>query len=127
MGSVGGRVYRFGDFLLDVEERVLSRDGQSLPLAPKTFDLLVILVEHGGHLVTKETLLRDVWSGAFVEENTLNRSISVLRKTLGEGKYIETVPKHGYRFVAPIIGTGETDYGQIVESHTSTLIISEEE
>ena len=98
--------YAFGPFLLDVSERQLLRDGHVTPLTPKTFDLLRVLVEHSGHLLSKEELLQEVWPGSFVEESNLNRHVSILRKTLGDGtegrKYIETVPTRGYRFVAPV-------------------------
>ena len=71
---------------------------------PKVFDVLRVLVQHSGHLVAKDELLAEVWNGSFVEEGALSRSVSILRKTLGENgseeKYIETVPKRGYRFIA---------------------------
>ncbi len=97
--------FEFGPFRLDTVEHVLSRDGRRLPLTPKVYDVLRLLVEHAGHLVEKEQLLQEVWPDTFVEEGALNRSISVLRKTLGEtaaDRYIETVPKRGYRFVAAV-------------------------
>jgi Tol biopolymer transport system component/DNA-binding winged helix-turn-helix (wHTH) protein len=95
----------FERFSLNLAEHRLLRDGQPVPLTPKVFDLLRVLVENAGHLVEKNTLLKEVWGDAFVEEANLNRGISVLRKALGEGPtetYIETVPKRGYRFVAPV-------------------------
>jgi len=98
-------VYEFGPFRLDVTERVLSRDSRPVPLAPKTFDLLLVLVDHHGHLIDKERLLQLVWPDTTVEESNLSYNVSVLRKTLGEsasGPFIETVPKRGYRFVAPV-------------------------
>jgi Tol biopolymer transport system component/DNA-binding winged helix-turn-helix (wHTH) protein len=99
--------YEFGPFRLDLSEHMLLRDGRPVPLTPKIFDVLRVLVQNGGHLVEKESLLKEVWPDSIVEEGTLNRSVSVLRKALGESasgqKYIETVPKRGYRFVAPII------------------------
>jgi Tol biopolymer transport system component/DNA-binding winged helix-turn-helix (wHTH) protein len=98
--------YHFGPFHLDLSEHVLLRDGQRVPLTPKVFDVLRLLVQNSGHLVTKEMLLTEVWPGSFVEEANINRSIFVLRKALGETSlgqsYIETVPKLGYRFVAPV-------------------------
>src|SRR5687767_6068705 len=96
-------VYEFERFTLEVAEQRLLRDGQVVPLTPKMFELLRVLVEHAGHLVEKEHLIREVWGDAFVEEGNLNRGISVLRKVFGEtsaARYIETVPKRGYRFVA---------------------------
>ena len=96
---------RFGKFSLNLAEHQLLRDGQPVPLTPKMFDLLRVLVENAGHLVEKDRLLKEVWADAFVEESNLNRGISVLRKALGETegeRYIETVPKRGYRFVAAV-------------------------
>lgn len=98
--------YVFGPFLLDPSERRLLRDGRKIALTPKAFDLLCILVEHSARLVTKEQLLHTLWPSTFVEESNLNRCVSVLRKALGDDRngqrYIETVPKRGYRFVAPV-------------------------
>lgn len=98
--------YEFGPFRLELSEHQLLRDGRPVPLTPKAFELLRVLVQHAGHLVEKDTLLKEVWPANFVEEGALNRTISVIRKQLGERtgrKYIETVPKCGYRFVAPVI------------------------
>ncbi len=104
--------YRFGDFELDVGERILLRSGSRVPLTPRMFDLLTTLVQKGGHLVTKDELLDAVWADAAVEEGNLNRTISSLRKTLGEAKgenrYIETTPKAGYRFVAEVVYENES-------------------
>jgi TolB-like protein/Flp pilus assembly protein TadD len=99
-------VYQFGPFQLDVPERRLLRDGVQVPLRLKAFDTLRVLVENAGRLVTKETLLKQVWSDAMVEENNINANVSILRKALGEDangqSYIETVPRVGYRFVAKV-------------------------
>jgi DNA-binding winged helix-turn-helix (wHTH) protein/TolB-like protein/Tfp pilus assembly protein PilF len=99
-------VYAFGPFLLDTRERRLLRDGETVPLTLKAFDLLQVLVENRGHLLQKEELLRRVWPDAVVEENNLTVTISALRKALDEGpadrQYIETVPRRGYRFVADV-------------------------
>jgi Tol biopolymer transport system component/DNA-binding winged helix-turn-helix (wHTH) protein len=103
--SGSAAIYEFGRFCLDLDEHRLTRDRQPVPLTPKVFDLLRVLVENAGHLIDKDRLLKEVWSDAFVEEANLNRAISVLRKALGETageRFIETVPKKGYRFVAPV-------------------------
>ena len=96
--------YKFGPYRLDTAEHSLLREGQLVPLTPKVFDLLRVLVQSNGRLVEKDELLKEIWPDSFVEEGNLNRNISILRKVLGEdssGKpYIETVPKRGYRFVA---------------------------
>ncbi|HEX8174239.1 MAG TPA: tetratricopeptide repeat protein [Pyrinomonadaceae bacterium] len=97
------RVYRFGPFRLDTAARKLFRDGGVVPLTAKLFDILLLLVERSGQLVTKEDLMRNIWPGLFVEANNLTVSMSALRRALGESRagreYIETVPKQGYRFV----------------------------
>ncbi len=99
-------LYEFGRFRLDPTERLLLRDGWPVHLTPKCFDILVALVQNGGHLMGKDELLHDVWPDQFVEEGNLTFNISILRKVLGEGApeqhYIETVPKRGYRFVADL-------------------------
>lgn len=94
--------YEFGTFRLDPAERQLLRDGVNVRLTPKVFEMLVVLVERNGHLVEKKELLNLVWADAFVEEANLARCVHTLRRALGEEhsghKYIETVPKRGYRF-----------------------------
>src|SRR4030095_497749 len=98
--------YLFGPFRLDPEECRLQRDGLLVPLTPKAFAMLLVLVSHSGSLVEKEFLMRELWPDAFVEEGNLTFTIALIRKALGEsartGRYIETVPKRGYRFTAPV-------------------------
>ncbi len=100
------RVYEFGPFRLDSAERQLSRDGAPVPVPPKVFHTLEALVERNGRLVEKDELLREVWPDSFVEEANLSMNVSAVRRALGEGagehRYIETVPKRGYRFVASV-------------------------
>jgi TolB-like protein/Flp pilus assembly protein TadD len=95
-------VYRFGDFALEAAERRLLRDGRAIKLTPKAFHTLLLLVKHAGHVVAKDAILAEVWPDTFVEEGTLTQNISVLRKALGGGSFIETVSKGGYRFTAPV-------------------------
>ena len=99
--------YLFGGFRLDPLERVLFHEDQPVPVTPKAFETLVVLVERHGHLVTKDELFRSVWPDAFVEENNLAQNISTLRRVLGElsggAQFIETVPKRGYRFTASVV------------------------
>ena len=103
--------YEFGEFRLDAAERRLLRQGKAVPLPPKAFDLLLALVTHHGHRMGKEELLKSVWPGRFVEEANLPTNVSLIRKALGENgdgqRFIETVPKHGYRFVAEVRKAGE--------------------
>ncbi len=120
--------YQFGAFHLNAIERLLLRDGQSVPLPPKVFDTLLALIENCGHLIEKDELMTRLWPDTFVEEATLARNISDLRKALGETseqKYIETVPKRGYRFVADVKElTGAT---LIVHRRTRSSVVVEEE
>ena len=99
-------VYEFGHFRLEVRERRLVREGRPIPLAGKAFDTLCVLVERHGTLVSKRDLMDSVWPETTVEENSLDRNISTVRKALGEKatgrQYIETVPRAGYRFVAQL-------------------------
>ena len=117
------RAWEFGPFCLDEAERVLLRDGAVVPLTPKVFDTLVALVERSGHLVEKEELIERLWPDSFVEEGTLTRNISDLRKALGGEKYIETVPKRGYRFVAHVRELDYTNTALIVEKTTEAHLV----
>src|SRR5258706_13727666 len=126
------QVYKFGPYRLDCGERRLLRDGASVSVTPKVFDTLLVLVENGGHLVDKDELMKRLWPDTFVEEVTLARNISDLRKALGDGangqKYIDTVPKRGYRFVASVSEVCDEDTELVVEMATrSHLVIEEEE
>ena len=108
--AMGRERYSFGDVTLDVSEHRIQRGGHDVPLSPKAWDVLVHLVRHAGHLVSKQELLDAVWPSAFVEEGIVAVHVSGLRKALGEQrgsiKYIETVAKSGYRFVAPLLRDG---------------------
>src|SRR5215472_4595011 len=101
-----GSYYAFGEFRFDPKGRVLFRSGEMVPLFPKAIEVLACLVENRGQVTTKEDLLAKAWPDTFVEESTLTRSISVLRKALGDTPdghaFILTVPKRGYRFVAEV-------------------------
>lgn len=100
------RGLEFGEFLLDLEERVLLRNGERLPINPKTFQLLVVLAENHGRVVEKERLMETLWADSFVEDANLAFTVSLLRKALGDDahspRYVETVPRRGYRFVADV-------------------------
>lgn len=97
-------IYEFDEFRLDVSERLLLRQNEPVPLPEKAFETLRVLIANAGSLVEKEEILNTVWAGAFVEENNLDKNISILRRALGkEGKkFIETVRGHGYRFIAKV-------------------------
>jgi DNA-binding winged helix-turn-helix (wHTH) protein len=104
--SAPSRVYYFGSFCINQTEQQLMRNGEPIKLAPKAFDVLLVLIQNKGCLVTKERLLEEVWPDTFVEEANLSVNIASLRKALDDGSpqqhCIETVPKRGYRFVAPV-------------------------
>jgi TolB-like protein/DNA-binding winged helix-turn-helix (wHTH) protein/Flp pilus assembly protein TadD len=99
-------IYRFLDFELNEGEFRLTRSGHRIALEPKALRALTLLVERAGHLVDKQELLECVWPNSFVEENTLTRTIAILRRELGDSsrdsRIIETVPTRGYRFIAPV-------------------------
>jgi TolB-like protein/Tfp pilus assembly protein PilF len=101
-------LYEFGPFRVDPSQRVLARNGELIPLAPKVFDTLLALLQGRGDVLGKEDLLKRVWPESFVEEGSLAQNISILRKVLGEGAdgrpYIQTIPKRGYRFVCSVKG-----------------------
>jgi TolB-like protein/DNA-binding winged helix-turn-helix (wHTH) protein len=105
-------VFEFGLFRLNPAERLLLREQVPVRLPPKAFDALLLLVENPGHLLEKEELLTKIWPGTFVEESNLAQHISILRKALQDGengfRYIETVPKRGYRFIAEVRELGGT-------------------
>jgi TolB-like protein len=102
------RFYEFGCFRLDPAGRVLFRGDQVIPLPPKAADTLLLLVQNAGNVVEKQDLLKNVWQDAFVEEGSLTRTISILRKSLEGGthgkEFISTIPKRGYRFAARVEG-----------------------
>jgi Tol biopolymer transport system component/DNA-binding winged helix-turn-helix (wHTH) protein len=99
-------LYTFGDFCLNVEDHTLTRDGQTVPITPKMFDLLLVLIQHPRKVLRKDFLLQSVWPDSFVEEGNITFNIRQLRKALGddaqEPRYIETIPRRGYRFLMPV-------------------------
>ncbi|MGH9855577.1 MAG: winged helix-turn-helix domain-containing protein, partial [Blastocatellia bacterium] len=103
---MSGSHYEFGQFRLFPAERLLLRGTEAVALAPRAFDTLLLLVKHRGRILEKEVLMKKMWPGAFVEENNLNQIICTLRKALGAdacgARYIETVSRRGYRFVASV-------------------------
>ncbi|MEP6704483.1 MAG: winged helix-turn-helix domain-containing protein, partial [Acidobacteriota bacterium] len=96
--------FQFGDFELDGDERILTKNGTPVPLPPKVLKLLFVLVKSRGRIVVKDDLMQQVWPDTFVEDGNLAYSIRLLRRALGDNssasKYIQTVPRRGYRFVA---------------------------
>ena len=105
-GSNGHSGYAFGPFVVDSIKRQLWRERRLVPITSKTFDVLVVLLEHRDHVVSKDELLNRVWPDTAVNENNLARQISSLRRTLGQRPdqhdFVVTIPGHGYRFVATV-------------------------
>src|SRR5271154_6398291 len=99
-------VYEFEDYRVDAGNLLLSRGGQPVPLTPKVFDTLLLLVKRRGEVLEKEAFLRAIWPDTIVEENNLNQNISTLRRVFGEcrgeNRYIATVPGRGYRFIPEV-------------------------
>src|SRR5215475_5155525 len=132
MSQPSQHVYEFGPFRLDATEGLLWRDGEVVPLQPKTFDVLLALVERHGRLLEKDELMRAVWPDTVVEEVNLANNISILRKALGGGgniqRNIETAPKRGYRFVANVKKV-EDERAELTirEQAGSQSIVAEEE
>lgn len=123
------QVYEFDEFRLDAMKRQLTRHGEVVPLYSKAFDLLLVMVQNGGHDLTKDTLLETVWPGQTVEEANLTVNMSAVRKALGEKaarpRYIVNIPGRGYRFVASLRGADEV--GLVIESQSIAQITVEQE
>lgn len=131
MSKPSKHMYEFGPFRLDTTECLLLREEEPVPLTPKAFETLLVLVQNSGHILRKDELMKAVWPDSIVEEANLTLVISMLRKALGERpdehKYIETVPRRGYRFVASVKEVWEERAELLVEEHTSAQVIVEEE
>ena len=106
MSELEKPVFRFAGFVLEPAERRLSEAGKPIALTPKVFDTLVLLVERAGHVVSKDELMKLLWPRGYVDESNLTKHIWLIRRALGDGehdsRFIETVPKAGYRFIAPV-------------------------
>jgi len=103
----------FKTFRLDTANHLLWRNGDRVPLAPKAFDVLAYLVEHAGRLVTQDEILEALWPETYVNPEVLRKYILEIRKVLGDrpnnSEFVETVPKRGYRFVAPVLEESEAE------------------
>lgn len=129
------KLYEFGEFRIDPDERVLISGERIVSLAPKVFETLFLLVENRGNIVSKDELMNNIWSDSFVEEGNLTQNIYTLRQTLGKD-FIETVPRRGYRFAKPVTiksAGGESENfknsdengNYIVATRTRTSLIEE--
>lgn len=126
MNNLPAKIYNFSTFRLDVAERLFFDGTKIISMSPKVFDTLLLLVENAGKVLSKERMMDEIWEGAFVEENNLAQNISILRRILGEKKdtkFIETVPKYGYRFIAPV-SLSNTDT-EIFERTEARILIRE--
>src|SRR5215510_3758639 len=127
MSKRGKRFFEFGRYRLDVDNRLLLKDGELAPLKRKAVETLIVLVERRGEVVGKDELIQILWPDTFVEESNLSQYIYLLRKTLGEGEYITTISGRGYRFTANVRESGETEGQILLESQTiARLVITEE-
>ena len=124
-------LYEFGEFRLDVEKHRLLRDGEIVSVTPKAVEILSVLIQRRGELVERSELMNSVWGDVAVEEGNLTVTISMLRKALGEDnnsrKFIETVPRLGYKFVAETREVTEQVPTLIVEKHSAGRIVIDEE
>ena len=123
-------IYRFGEFELDLGERRLLGRGKRITLTPKVFDTLALLVEHAGHALSKDKLMAGLWPRGFVDESNLTKHIWLIRKALDDtgtqARFIETVPKLGYRFIASIEPDVERRRHDTAETTPSSTPISSE-
>lgn len=111
------RLYEFGPFRLDPVERRLLRENDIVPITPKAFDTLYLLVRNSGHLLEKDEMIRALWPDTFVEEGSLSNNVFLLRKALGEDPaFIETVPRRGYRFVGAVLQLPHAAPAQLQEA-----------
>lgn len=97
--------YEFGPFYLDRGQRVLVREGKLVPLTPKAFEILSLLVQNAGRALSKEEMIHHTWPDSFVDNSNLSQHVFQLRKALGDGagySYIETIPRRGYRFTQDV-------------------------
>ena len=123
-----GRVsYAFGPFYLDTTRRTLMREGVPVPLTPKVFDTLLLLIENNDRVVEKGELMEAIWPDSYVEERNLAQNVFTLRKALGEDNYIETVPKRGYRFAAGVRQVVNESEDLVVATRITSRMIIEEE
>src|SRR5215813_1561074 len=124
--------YQFGSFCLDAEKRVLLHNREVVPLTPKAFDTLLVLIRHQGEVLEKDRLIEMLWPDSFVEEGNLTYNISAIRKALGESpnerKYIITIPGKGYKFGADVKRTSVAQSDVVLARYTkSTLVVQEHE
>lgn len=124
-----GKSLEFLGFTLDLDEKILAKDGQLVPVPPKALELLLVIAARPGHVFEKVELIESVWPSTFVEEGNLPYTVTLLRKALGDNaedpKFIETVPRRGYRFIAQVrqfdAAIQRTNNGPLSKAHKSYL------
>lgn len=120
------QLYEFGPFRVDPEKELLLRGDTTVPLTPKTFQILLVLIRHKKEIVTKDELMKQVWPDTFVEEANLSRNIFLLRKALGENpqdhQYIVTVPGRGYRFAEEVQFVPGQNVNIVAASHSRVQV-----
>lgn len=123
-------VYEFGPFRMDPDKQTLLRENVTVPVTPKAFETLLVLVRRSRDVVSKEELLKEVWPDSFVEESNLSQNIFLLRKALGDTaenrQYIVTLPGRGYRFAATVRTVTEQGEALVAQARTRTQIVIEE-
>ncbi|HVO59341.1 MAG TPA: winged helix-turn-helix domain-containing protein [Terriglobales bacterium] len=122
-------IYEFGPFRVDPDKQVLLRDDQLVPVTPKTFDTLLMLLRHSREDVTKDELMKELWPDSFVEESNLSQNIFMLRKALGDTpedrRYIVTLPGKGYRFVAEVRTVTQDGDDVVITSRSRAQMVAE--
>jgi len=131
MDDARQRYFQFGGFRLDTLERVLTNDGRPIPLTSRCYDLLLVFVKNGRHLLSHDELMRSVWNETAVDRSSLKQTIATLRKTLGdiheEPSFIQTVPRFGYRFIAEVTPAADEHLLLVAERESLTVVDFEEQ
>src|SRR5215831_7079412 len=120
------QLYEFGPFRVDPEKELLLRGNETVPLTPKTFQILLLLIRHSKEVVSKDDLMKQVWPDTFVEEANLSRNIFMLRKALGESpqdhRYVLTVPGRGYRLAETVRLIADQEISLIAAEHSTVQV-----
>jgi Tol biopolymer transport system component/DNA-binding winged helix-turn-helix (wHTH) protein len=128
MSAEAPQFYEFENFRLDTKEKILFRDNKPVPLRPKVFATLEVFLKHAGRLLEKDELMQKIWKDQFVEESNLSFNIKVLRRVLNDDahqpRFIETVPRRGYRFIAEVSESSAPGKFQAATSVSPSVAIS---
>ncbi len=122
----GKELYEFGPFRVNPEKETVLRAGEPIPLTPKTFQILLVLIRHSNEVVSKDDLMKTVWPDTFVEEANLSRNIFMLRKALGERpqdhRYVVTVPGRGYRLAESVRLVPEDELSIVAANYSKVQV-----